>query len=88
MPERAECVVLTTSDIYQGIYRAMLAFLLGTDRNDVTRIIIESPDQLQQVDEALLRDAWVLVADDENPLIQSWLDQNESPHIVFVEFGR
>lgn len=88
VPERAECVVLTTSDIYQGIYRAMLAFLLGTDRNDVTRIIIESPDQLQQVDEALLRDAWVLVVDDENPLIQSWLDQNESPHIVFVEFGR
>lgn len=83
VPEQAKCLVLTTKEL--RVYKSLLPFLLGTDRNDVTQITVESPDHLQSADEALRNDTWVLVVDNENELIQAWLSQQENPHIVMIQ---
>lgn len=84
VPERAKCIVLTTEQ--RRVYKALLAFLLGADWNDTKQITITSPDQLAEVDDALAGEYWVLVVDQENEIIQTWLSQRENPHIVIVPY--
>lgn len=82
VPERAKCMVLTPGgDI---IHKSMLTFFLGSDRKDITQVVVESPDQLLEVDKALEEDIWVIVADTENDMIQTWLSQRDHSHIVVV----
>ena len=83
VPDRSKCYVLTTKD--KRVYVAMLALLLGTDRRDTTQVVIDSPEQLQAADDALINGAWVIVVDTENRYIQTWLKQKNDSHIVIVQ---
>ena len=83
VPERSKCYVLTTKD--KRVYVAMLALLLGTDRRDTTQVVIDSPEQLQAADDALINGAWVIVVDTENRYTQAWLKQKNDSHIVIVQ---
>lgn len=83
IPQYAKCIVLKPKNDWD--YRAVLAFLLGTDRRDITLTTIDSTENLQKVDEALMEDAWVIIVDNENPYIQDWLSKKDSLHILVMD---
>lgn len=82
VPDMAKCLVLMTKQ--KEIDETMLVLLLGSDRHNIDKIVVENSDQMQKADDALEDGWWVLIADDENELIRSWRGQKNDPHIVSV----
>ena len=83
VPQYAKIVVLKPNNDWD--YRAVLVFLLGTDRRKITLMTVDSFEKIQTVEEALMNDAWIMVVDNENPHIQEWLSQKEDSRIIVIK---
>ncbi|MGN1368613.1 MAG: hypothetical protein ACI4WX_07090, partial [Aristaeellaceae bacterium] len=84
VPQRAKCLYIRNEK--DGVYKVMLAFLLGTSWNDMTQV--SSDGSLEQLDIALQDNTWIIIdADDtQKGNIKTWLSLHRgNDHIVIVE---